>query len=119
MRFVAIFALLICTSTSVFAQSQRELLNGSWYFKKGIGSPCDSLILKLEYHFNPDGDYVSWAKMKDGGEHRYTGTYTASNSEATALVDGMKIGPFPYSIKNGILTVTQPEFHCKVELERE
>ena len=120
MRFLALLALTAALSASpALAESPREQLIGSWYFKRGIGAPCDRLIRSLEYYFFKDGTYTTQATMSDGGRHKYSGTYVATDTSATAYVDGRTIGPFPYSIKNDVLRINQPDYRCDVELERE
>ncbi len=119
MRCALLVIYLVITTATVFAQSPRELLVGSWYFKRGIGRPCETLIVELEYHFNKDGNYRSRAKMRGGEEYRYNGTYIATDTSATAIVDGISIGPFPYSIKDDVLKINQPDSDCDVELEKD
>jgi hypothetical protein len=119
MRLLAILASCIVLAAAALAISPRELLVGSWYFKRGVGYPCDSLIVALEYHFRKDGGYSTRTRMKDGNEYKYDGTYVATDTSATAVVNGIKVGPYPYTIKDGILTINQPDSHCDVELTKE
>ena len=119
MRIVTFVVLVSLYVSTALALSPREELIGAWYFKRGIGNPCDRLITALEYHFEKSGAYSTWARMRDGGEYRYTGTYNATDTTTTATVNGQKIGPYPYRINNDVLRITQPENHCVVELTRE
>ena len=95
------------------------MLIGSWYFKRGIGAPCDRQIRTLEYYFHKDGSYSGETTMSDGTHLKYTGTYTATDTSATVFVDGQTVGPFSYTIRNQVLRINQPSAHCDVELERE
>ena len=119
MRRLIVLLFHFFLAPSAFALTPREQLVGSWFFKRGIGHPCNSLILDLEYHFYPGGDYSTRARMQGGTELSYKGTYVATDTTATATVDGRKIGPYPYTIKNGVLRITQPDNNCDVELIRE
>ncbi len=105
-----------------YAFSPKDELVGIWRFKRGIGGPCSSLILGLRYSFHKDGRYESSAEMKSGfgqSSWKYSGTYKATDRTATAFVEGQTVGPYPYSIVEDTLIISQPEFGCKVELERE
>ena len=104
---------------SAFAKSPKEDLIGYWKFKRGINGPCAAQIIDLEYTFESNGKYHGKAKMSTGAALEYHGTFTATDTECTTFVDGVTVGPYPYQISGDILTVSQPEFHCKVQLERE
>jgi len=115
---IAVLA-LVCATSQVSAESSKAKLVGYWKFKRGIGGPCESLIEKLEYTFQKGGKYHGKSKMSTGATLEYSGTYSATDTECTTFIDGQTIGPFPYEITNDILTITQPDFDCKVQLERE
>jgi hypothetical protein len=114
--------LTFCCVTPALAQSPRTQLVGVWAFKRGIGGPCASLIQDLHYYFQSDGRYSTRAKMRTPAgskDFSYSGTYVATDTSTTAYVDGHTIGPYPYTIRNDVLTISQPEHGCKVELVRE
>lgn len=115
---VSILWLIATVSPCVAAGPKQELV-GYWQFKRGLGGPCASGIRALEYAFLRDGSYEGSAKMSNGVSLKYTGTYSATETMCTVFVDGQTVGPFPYSIKDNLLTIQQPEFGCAVELVRE
>ena len=104
---------------SVAKASPKDDLVGYWKLRRGVGGPCGSQIESLTYYFGRDGKYRAEARMLSGGEFKAAGTYTATDSSATAHVDGTVVGPYPYSITNNILTVDHPQFGCKILLDRE
>lgn len=115
-----LLALLVLSwvETSI-AQSRRDDLLGSWRFLKGSGGPCRTEIRDLHYFFHSDGKYSANAVMANGTTLRYQGTFSATDRDVTAVVEGQTIGPIPYRIVGDVLIVRQSEFGCDVELIRD
>ena len=118
-RAFIIFSLFWMLSAQSAAATPREELIGYWKMRRGIGGPCASQIRTLSYYFGKDGKYHAEANMIRGGEFKAAGTYKADDSTAVAYVDGSTIGPYPYRIEDGILVIDHPQFHCRIELDRE
>ncbi len=117
--FISLFSLAVIFPCADAVAGPKEELVGLWKFKRGVGGPCAAQIVTLDYTFRKDGTYRSKAKMTSGGTFEYSGTYEANDTTCTAFVEGKTVGPYPYWIKNDVLTVRQPEFNCEVQLERE
>ena len=120
--WVSLAMLLIFAAGSAHAASPKEELQGIWVFKRGRGGPCEALIVKLKYSFRRNGSYESSSDVRTPSgvrTFRFTGTYSATDSFATAHVDGADVGPYPYRISGDTLIIRQPEFNCEVEMERE
>ncbi len=110
---------LLMLLPNIASAAPRDELVGYWKLRRGEGGPCASQIRSLSYYFGRDGKYRGEAEMIPQGSYKYSGTYQATDLAATAYVDGTALGPYPYRIEKNLLFIDQPQYRCRVVMERE
>lgn len=110
----------VCLTVS--AQSNDEWrLHGVWNLHKAVGTPCQELIQSISYTFEPDGRYEIHARMnRIGGlsDEHAKGTYELVQGTILGVVNGSKIGPFPYRFEGEYLVIQEGAPVCRIYLKK-
>ncbi len=100
-------------------ETNAPALFGTWNSTEVGGRDMGDRIVRMQYKFQTNGAFSLSARMKDGEQLDYSGTFTVLTNKLRLSIPGVGSNDLPFWLTNGVLQIRDPQLDSWVKFKKD